>query len=75
MLLVIKSVAMGVLGVALMWCAVLAVSIWNTHRDMQSRHEGLGAASGGFNHLIHNPVVLLLLTIGFGVGLFISARR
>jgi len=36
--------------------------------------SGLGATAGGWELLMQTPLVILLLTIAFGAGLFIAGR-
>jgi hypothetical protein len=71
----LKSVFGGVVAVFVMWIIVVSVDVWRMH-VFNVRHgvTGLGAVAGGWNHLLHMPVVLLLLTAAFGVGLYLTAR-
>jgi chromate transport protein ChrA len=71
-----KAIAGGVAAVILMWVVILCYSIWrDAVRNRAAGVVGLGAASGGWNALLHSPLVLLLLMVAFLVGLYLTSRR
>lgn len=71
----VKSVLGGVAAVVLMWIGILLVDDWRW-RSIAKRqgHTGLGAMAGGWTYLLHLPSVIVLLTLAFGAGLYLTAR-
>jgi len=71
----LKSVAGGVVAVVAMWVIVIVIYSWRLSVMMKKKGmTGLAANAGGFNSLLHMPLVLILLTVAFGVGLYLTAR-
>jgi hypothetical protein len=75
MTLFVKSILGGVMGVVLMWIIIVfSWYVWRVRR-VDPTPAGLGAVAGGWDMLLHTPFVLLLLTLAFGIGLWVVARR
>ena len=69
----LKGLLGGVVSVILAWIIVVAFSHWRWNAT--SKHHGeLVAHAGGWNYLLHQPMVLALLIFAFGVGLFVASR-
>jgi hypothetical protein len=65
-----KSLLGGVIAVVAIWAIVLVVFMQRL--SVVTREHGateLGAVAGGWNYLLHKSLVVLLLTVAFGVGL------
>ncbi len=73
MLLFLKSVAGGITGLTVIWIIVLSFFMWQSAMT-RSGVQGLSSTAGTWEMLLHTPWVLLLLTVGFGVGLSVTAR-
>jgi hypothetical protein len=67
---------LGGLGAAIvMWIIVLCFSAWRlsvTKRRLGI--EGLGAVAGGSTYLVHSPSVVVLITVAFGLGFYLTTR-
>ena len=67
---------LGGLGAAIvMWIIVLCFSAWRlsvTKRRLGI--EGLGAVAGGATYLVHSPSVVVLITVAFGLGFYLTTR-
>jgi hypothetical protein len=71
----LKSVLGGIGATVIMWLAVLGTSMWRLEEARkQQGGTGLGAVAGGWSYLLRSPLVVILLTAAFGVGLYLTAR-
>ena len=74
LLLFVRSIFGGIIAVLLTWIVILiAWYVWVSRKI--SNQPGLRAVAGGWDMLLHTPLVLLLLTLAFGIGLWLVARR
>ena len=71
-MVVVKVISGGLLGALLAWAGVVVVFYWRTIGIARAKGSGLAAIAGGWDYLIRLPLTLLLLTVGFGLGLFID---
>jgi hypothetical protein len=70
-----KSVATGLLAVLLMWIVIVLTFLMRLNSTRKvAGISGLGATAGGWGLLMQTPMVILLLTIAFGSGLFVAGR-
>ena len=70
-----KGVLGGLVGVLLTWVLIVALQTWRWHALTKQRGiTGLGAMAGGWTLLLHTPAVIVLLTIAFGLGLYLAVR-
>jgi hypothetical protein len=75
MTLFLKAIGGGVLAVICSWVAVLVVNQLRVDAyNKRTGMTGLGATAGGWNYLLQLPSVCLVLTIAFGVGLYLTVR-
>ena len=71
----LKSLAGGVGAVCFTWIIIVTVSMIRLNVALKRQHmTGLGAVAGGWTMLIHTPWVVLLLTLAFGIGLYVTGR-
>lgn len=68
----IKALLGGICAVLLTWVVIIGVHMAMT-RD-GSRTGELRAVAGGWTHLLHLPLVLVILTVAFGIGLYLASR-
>jgi hypothetical protein len=73
-MVLIRGITGGVGAVLLMWILVLCFDYWRTSVSAP-RVRGLVAVAGGWDYLLHRPDVVILLTLAFGVGLYLTSRR
>jgi hypothetical protein len=74
-MLFLKSLAAGMLSVVLMWIIIVAFSMYRWAQASKSE-TGLVAHAGGWDSLLHMRIVLVLLTLAFGLGLYaVNARH
>ena len=71
-MILVKKLAGGITAVLVMWIVILAVNLWRWKKYHPPGQ--LVAAAGGWTYLLHHPLVLLLLTAAFGIGLYWTAR-
>lgn len=71
-MILLKGLLGGVAAVLLAWVIVVGIHLWVTARSQPS--PGLGAAASGWNYLLQLPVVVVVLSIAFGAGLFLTVR-
>ena len=74
-MILVKGIFGGIVALIVMWCIILAVHTWGMR--MVARQQGitgLTAIAGGWNYLIHMPLVVVLLTTAFGIGIYVVAR-
>jgi len=71
----LKALFGGFIGVVLTWIIVVTVFAFQM-RAARLKHgmTGLAASAGGWTYLLHMPLVLLLLTLSFGTGLYLASR-
>ena len=71
----LKSVLGGIAATVIMWLAVIGTFMWRLE-EARKQHgsAGLGAVAGGWSYLLRLPLVAMLLTAAFGVGLYLTAR-
>jgi hypothetical protein len=70
-----KGLLGGVGAAIVMWMIVLCFSMWRLSVTKKRLGiEGLGAVAGGWTYLAHSPTVVVLLTIAFGLGFFLTTR-
>ncbi len=75
MTLFLQAIGGGVLAVICSWVAVLVVHQLRVDAyNKRSGMTGLGASAGGWNYLLQLPTVSLILTIAFGIGLYLTVR-
>jgi len=71
----LKSILGGVIAATAMWAIVILVTNWRWQAMARQRGiTGLGAHAGGWNYLLQLPLVVVLLSAAFGIGLFVTAR-
>jgi len=71
----LKAVLGGLVAVVLMWVIVLVFDMWRFHLINRQRGiGGLGAMAGGWDFLLHLPIVAALLGIAFGLGVYVTTR-
>jgi hypothetical protein len=71
----VKGVLGGVAAVVVMWIVTIAVYMFRSTKG--ASHAGnirLTSVAGGWTYLLHLPLVIGLLTVAFGVGLWLAAR-
>jgi hypothetical protein len=74
-MIVLKSVLGGIAATVIMWLAVIGTAMWRLEAARRQQGiTGLGAVAGGWSYLLRLPLVIVLLTASFGVGLYITAR-
>jgi hypothetical protein len=75
-LLIFPKGLLGGLGAAIvMWIIVLCYSAWRLSvAKRKLGMEGLGAVAGGWAYLVHSPIVVVLITIAFGLGFYLTTR-
>jgi hypothetical protein len=70
-----KGLLGGLGGAIGMWILVLCFSAWRL--SVAKRRlgiQGLGAVAGGWTYLAHSPMVVVLITVAFGLGFYLSTR-
>jgi len=72
----VKSLAGGVISAFVAWIIIVAVYIWRiTLMSRQQGNTGLFAVAGGWDDLLHKPIIILLLAAAFGLGVYLTALR
>lgn len=70
-----KGLIGGLTGVVVMWIAVIVSFQWKLTAQMRARGvQGPIAVAGGWEELVHTPLVIVLLTIAFGFGFYLATR-
>ena len=65
----------GIAATIIMWLGVIGASMWRLQEARKQRGDsGLVAVAGGWSYLLRAPLVIILLTAAFGVGLYITVR-
>ena len=71
----LKSILGGVIAVIAVWIVVIFIANWRWQASARERGlTGLVAVAGGSNYLLQLPLVVVLLSAAFGIGLFVTAR-
>jgi hypothetical protein len=78
----LKSVIGGVVTSSLVWVLIVSIHLWRITQIQRQRlpaqlrqgNTGLVAVAGGWNYLLHQPLIVLLLAASFGVGVYLAAR-
>jgi hypothetical protein len=74
-MILLKGILGGVIAVIVMWVALVSFDTWRTHAALRQKGAtGLTAVAGGWNHLLHMPLVVILLAVAFGIGLYVTVR-
>jgi hypothetical protein len=74
-MILIKGLLVGLISAVVMWGVIVAVYMARLTQLTKSQGDtGLVAVAGGWNYLLHMPLVLILLTLAFGGGLWLSTR-
>jgi predicted lysophospholipase L1 biosynthesis ABC-type transport system permease subunit len=70
-----KSLLGGVVAAVVMWAIIVTAYMQRMRAEMREHGTaGLFAVAGGWSYLLQKPSVALLLTVAFGIGLYITAR-
>jgi hypothetical protein len=71
----IRGILGGLVAAVVMWSIVVCFYAWRWHQIMKQQGlTGLTAHAGGWNYLLHLPSVVILLTVAFGIGLYLRVR-
>lgn len=74
-LLFLKAIAGGIICLFMMWIGILLADSWRIKSALAKQGtQGLGATAGGWTFLLQLPLVVLLLTIAFGIGFYAAVR-
>ena len=74
-MILVKSILGGVGATILAFTIVSVVYSWQFNKMVRSQGTtGLYATAGSWNLLLQRPLVILLLAIAFGLGLYLTAR-
>jgi hypothetical protein len=68
-MILLKGVIGGVAAVLVTWTIVIAM-----HFSKVRSSQGLTASAGGWNYLLQQPLVILLLSTAFAAGMFLTVR-
>ena len=71
-----KALLGGIAAATIAWLAIIIIAAWR--EGARARAAGLigpVAVAGGWNALLHSPVVVILLAAAFGFGIYVAARR
>jgi hypothetical protein len=71
--LLFKAISGGIFCLVVAWVVVLAFHLWRLSSRIGRTGE-LGAVSGGWLFLLQSPLVVLILTVAFGVGFYAVVR-
>ena len=69
----LKSVFGGIIAVVGTWIIIVCAFAWRSNSATRQQ-DGLTAVAGGWNYLLRMPLVGMLLTVAFGIGLFVTVR-
>jgi len=71
----VKSLTGGVVAAIIAWIIIVVVYMLRLAEASKQRGDsGLGAVAGGWNYLLHMPLVIVLLAAAFGIGVYLTAR-
>ena len=74
-MILLKAILGGIVAVIVMWIIVAVFHMWRMHVLTRQRGiAGLGAVTSGESLLLHTPLVIVLLTVAFGIGLYLASR-
>jgi hypothetical protein len=70
-----KGLLGGVSAAIFTWVVILCVWVW----QLSARRRKMGlpgpfAVAGGWAYLLHQPMVVFMIAIGFGLGFYFSTR-
>jgi hypothetical protein len=71
--LLFKAISGGIFCLLATWIVVLAFHSWRLSNNIGKTGE-LGAVAGGWLFLLQSPLVLVILTVAFGVGFCAAVR-
>ena len=72
----VRCLACGIFAVLVAWfISIVFFGIQTTATAKGQGPAGLTAVAGGWEYILHKPLVVILLTVAFGVGFFLCARR
>jgi hypothetical protein len=72
----LRGMFVGILSSLTTWILILAVYLWRSHASRLAHGaSGLAADAGGWTYLLSRPLVIVLLTLAFGAGLWWGTRR
>jgi hypothetical protein len=72
--LLFKAISGGIFCLLVTWVVVLASHSWRLSNSINKTGE-LGAVAGGWLFLLQSPLVLVILTVAFGVGFYTVVRQ
>lgn len=71
----VKAMLFANASVVIVWILTVLVSWWRTQRELQaSGVQGLTAVAGGWTYLLQKPTIMILLSVSFGLGLYLGTR-
>ena len=71
--LLFKAISGGIFCLLVAWVVVLVFHLWRLNSSFGKTGE-LRAVSGGWLFLLQSPLVLVILTVAFGVGFYAVVR-
>ena len=72
----VRGLMGGLAAAILTWVVILVIfTVRMNEARNQSGSFGLGDTAGGWTYLLHQFWVLVLLTVSFGLGLYLSTRN
>jgi hypothetical protein len=74
--LLLKATLGGVACLLVTWIGILVAHFWRI-KNYNAKHgtvAGLGASAGGWNSLLQSPIVVILITVAFGIGFYAAVR-
>ena len=76
MMIFAKSLMSGVAAVIAMWVAIVVFwSVWRFYVLKKQFPDEVVSVAGGYDMLIHTPLVWTLLTLAFWLGLYLFIRK
>ena len=71
----VKAMLFANASVVVLWTLTVLLSFWRTQYELQPRGmHSLGAVAGGWTYLLQKPTIVVLLSVSFGVGLYLGTR-
>ena len=71
----LKCLFGGIAAVTLTWVLIVFLATWRAFRALPAvEPQPLRAVAGGWQYLMQLPWVLALLTVSFGVGLWLTSH-
>jgi TRAP-type C4-dicarboxylate transport system permease large subunit len=72
----LKGLSGGLVAVCVTWVVIVFINNWRENMlAKQQGITGLRAVAGGWNYLLQLPLVVILLTVAFGMGLYLTVHR